>query len=323
MLLDFSDVLQASVRELGQVYMKLVRLLNLEKVLDIPVIDPSLFMERFASKLALGSMQSEVCHTAVRLIQVMSRDWICTGRRPTGLCGAALLIACRAHGVDKEADEIANLVRIGEVTIKRRLYELSNTSTAALTMDEFQAIEDFDPANSSSSQLASTNTSLIPASLPPALIRNRIKEAKAAKEKARFALEDAIDTNAMTGVELTALADGVLDDINPDGLSLNELIDEDDSDLDILAPHEQEKKKLLWHEWSKDWLEEWELKQETKKEQFNKKKQRKLNSSLSIVRKSIPPQKTAAEATRLALNRKTKKTHMDDGYLENLFTSHS
>ncbi len=32
------------------------------------------------------------------LDQVMRRDWICTGRRPTGLCGAALLVAARYHG---------------------------------------------------------------------------------------------------------------------------------------------------------------------------------------------------------------------------------
>jgi transcription factor IIIB 90 kDa subunit len=93
LLLDFSDALHASVRELGQIYMKLVRLLNLDKVLDIPVVDPSLFMERFSARLDLGQKGSQlVSHTAARLIQAMSRHWICTGRRPTGLCGAVSIM---------------------------------------------------------------------------------------------------------------------------------------------------------------------------------------------------------------------------------------
>lgn len=45
-----------------------------------------------------------------------------TGRRPTGLCGAALLIAARYHGVeDVTANSVAGVVRIGAVTLKRRL----------------------------------------------------------------------------------------------------------------------------------------------------------------------------------------------------------
>ncbi|KAF4685787.1 transcription factor TFIIIB subunit brf1 [Perkinsus olseni] len=194
LLIDFSDVLHVSVREIGQMYMKLVRLLSLDKVLDIPVIDPSMFMERFSSHLGLGDKQNQVVHTAIRLIQLMSRDWICTGRRPTGLCGAALLIAARYHGVeDVTANSVAGVVRIGAVTLKRRLYELKHTPTAALTTEQFKSLEDApDPADGSlpggdsvqeagahgQLQMALPEEARATTSLPPSLMRNRIKEEK-------------------------------------------------------------------------------------------------------------------------------------------------
>lgn len=38
---------------------------------------------------------------ALRLVQRMKRDWIDVGRRPTGLCGAALLLAARFHNFNR------------------------------------------------------------------------------------------------------------------------------------------------------------------------------------------------------------------------------
>ncbi len=121
MLVDFSDVCDYSVREIGQVYMRLVMALHFESVVDVPVVDPSLFMERFASRLELGEQTSTVAQTAIRLVQQMKRDWLNDGRRPTGLCGAALLVACKFHGVEKSPDEVARVVKMAESTLQARL----------------------------------------------------------------------------------------------------------------------------------------------------------------------------------------------------------
>lgn len=43
-------------------------------------------------------MSKAIAHTAVRLVASMKRDWIQTGRRPSGICGAALFIATHIHG---------------------------------------------------------------------------------------------------------------------------------------------------------------------------------------------------------------------------------
>jgi transcription factor IIIB subunit 2 len=61
-------------------------------------VDPSLFLHRFADRLAFGEDAKRVCQTALRLVASMKRDWLQTGRRPSGVCGAALYIAAHLHG---------------------------------------------------------------------------------------------------------------------------------------------------------------------------------------------------------------------------------
>ncbi|CAL8298184.1 unnamed protein product [Arctogadus glacialis] len=50
--------------------------------------DPCLYIPRFAQLLEFGEKNRDVSMTALRLLQRMKRDWMHTGRRPSGLCGA-------------------------------------------------------------------------------------------------------------------------------------------------------------------------------------------------------------------------------------------
>ena len=52
--------------------------------------DPCLYIPRFAHLLEFGEKNHEVSMTALRLLQRMKRDWMHTGRRPSGLCGAGI-----------------------------------------------------------------------------------------------------------------------------------------------------------------------------------------------------------------------------------------
>ncbi|CAA9989656.1 transcription factor IIIb subunit, putative [Plasmodium knowlesi strain H] len=145
MLIDFSDILQTPVKPLGKTFLKLLRLLHI----SVPNIDPSLYLERFAHKLNLKNDIYKVTYTGIKLIQAMTRDWICTGRRPTGLCGAALLISTRMHGIFVHSNTIANIVRISNPTIIKRLSEFKNTSTAKMKVSDFDKIRLNDlPSNS-------------------------------------------------------------------------------------------------------------------------------------------------------------------------------
>ncbi|OQR97350.1 transcription factor IIIB [Thraustotheca clavata] len=137
LLIDFSDKLQVSVFQLGAVFLKFCRLLQL----SIPLIDPSLYIHRFASQLNLGSQMHAIAITALRLVSALKRDWIETGRRPSGVCGAALLIAARSHNVKCTLSDVASVVNIGEMTLKKRLIEFSVTPTAQLTFDQMGKVE--------------------------------------------------------------------------------------------------------------------------------------------------------------------------------------
>ena len=141
MLLDFADVLNTNVYILGHTFLNFCALLNLE----LPIIDPSLYINRFAAKLGFEDKVQQVASTALRLVQRMRRDWIITGRRPSGICGAgsdlpsflfwppkimeltqyniqptALLIAARVHGFQRSVSEVVSIVKICEVTIRKR-----------------------------------------------------------------------------------------------------------------------------------------------------------------------------------------------------------
>ena len=65
----------------------------------------------------------------------MKRAWICTGRRPNGLCGSAILIAARYHGFKRSVTQIVKVVHVCEETIRNRLTEFKETNTAKLTME--------------------------------------------------------------------------------------------------------------------------------------------------------------------------------------------
>lgn len=79
--------------------------------------------------------------TAQRLVQRMKKDSIHSGRRPSGLCGAALLLAGRMHDFSRKPNDIVRVVKIHESTLRKRLLEFGETPSSALTIDEFMSID--------------------------------------------------------------------------------------------------------------------------------------------------------------------------------------
>ena len=60
----------------------------------------------------------------------MSRSWMTVGRRPNGLCGAAILIAAKIHGFRRTPAQIVKAVHACEETIRKRINEFKDTKTA-------------------------------------------------------------------------------------------------------------------------------------------------------------------------------------------------
>lgn len=143
LLIDFSDVLQINVYVLGAVFLQLCKLLRLEQhpIIQKPV-DPSLFIHRFADRLVGRTTTKKQFHaianTALRILASMKRDWMQTGRKPSGVCGAALYISALSHGFVCTKTDVVSIVHICEGTLTKRLIEFENTDSGCLTIEEFE-----------------------------------------------------------------------------------------------------------------------------------------------------------------------------------------
>ena len=69
----------------------------------------------------------------------MKRDYITTGRRPTGIIGAALLAACRLHNHKRSQKQVSEVMRICDMTLSKRVSEFLDTPGALMTEEELIA----------------------------------------------------------------------------------------------------------------------------------------------------------------------------------------
>ncbi|KZO94648.1 cyclin-like protein [Calocera viscosa TUFC12733] len=135
MLIDLSDLLQVNVFELGTVYLQLVQQLNIR---NIELIDPEFYIERFSKLLEFGDDREKIRDEAVRIVHRFKQDWLHTGRRPSGICGAALLLAARMNNYRRSVLEIVQVVKIADTTLKKRLEEFGKTPSANFSLEEFR-----------------------------------------------------------------------------------------------------------------------------------------------------------------------------------------
>ncbi|SPO21083.1 related to BRF1 - TFIIIB subunit, 70 kD [Ustilago trichophora] len=136
MLIDFADAIQVNVFILGRSYLKLIRVLNLR----LPLIDPSIYIARFAALLDFGEETQKVAYDASRLVSRFQKDWITEGRRPAGICGACLMLAARMNHFRRSVSEVIQVVKIADVTLKARLEEFKKTPTGQLSVQDFRNV---------------------------------------------------------------------------------------------------------------------------------------------------------------------------------------
>ncbi|WZZ42149.1 hypothetical protein YC2023_038408 [Brassica napus] len=105
------------------------------------LVDPSIYIPRFANVLLNGTYNKKVLKTARNIIASMKRDWIQTGRKPSGICGAALYTAALAHGIKCSKTDIVGIVHICEATLTKRLNEFVDTEAGSLNVKELKKRE--------------------------------------------------------------------------------------------------------------------------------------------------------------------------------------
>ncbi|OIR57680.1 MAG: transcription initiation factor TFIIIB subunit Brf1 [Amphiamblys sp. WSBS2006] len=134
MLVDFANILCVSVFSIGSVFLKLVILLKVQ----VPLIDPAFYLQRFAARLEFGERSKEVVDLASDITGRMQRDWLHVGRRPAGVCCAALIIAAKLSGFRRTEHDLAEIVSIAPDTIRRRIAEFCNTPAGKMTPAGFR-----------------------------------------------------------------------------------------------------------------------------------------------------------------------------------------
>ncbi|KAK8473077.1 hypothetical protein PHAVU_001G053501 [Phaseolus vulgaris] len=140
LLIDFSIFLRIDVYVLGSVFLQLCEVLRLGEhpIVQKPV-DPSLFIHRYTKNLIKRGTKA-VSDTALTIVASMKRDWMQTGRKPSGLCGAAIYISALAHGIKCSKPDILRIVHVCEATLTKRLVEFENTECSSLTVEELDTM---------------------------------------------------------------------------------------------------------------------------------------------------------------------------------------
>ncbi len=110
LLNDFSDKMNIHLYKLARCFLRIIKKIQLP--MELPLIDPSLFINRYCRMLDFGEKTKDVAHTAKKLVKRMERDWMSHGRRPSSLCGAAILIASKLHDVPCTTRDICNTVYV-------------------------------------------------------------------------------------------------------------------------------------------------------------------------------------------------------------------
>lgn len=223
-------------------------------------IDPSLFIHRFSAKLEFGEMQGKVTETALRLLQRMKRDWMCHGRRPTGLVGAAILIAAKFHGFKRTTNQIVKTVHVCDETIRKRLVEFKQTSVAKLTREEFEKIDLENDIKEECDPPSFKKSVKIQEILKMANYENELVK------KASIIENEIAEPNDKESIDNTTISTIVRYD-HDNNRDENNDRDFDDEEIEgyLLTKEESAVKSLIWHRMHKEWLEEQVVKDSKKK----------------------------------------------------------
>jgi len=148
MLIDFAERLDMDVFALGKMYTDLVRKLYLQPdgriqddvSADLLAMGPEVLVSRFVDDLGILNREhrDKIKLDAIRIVQRMKRDWMSTGRRPSGVCGAAIILASRMNNYRRSTREVVLTAKVTEITINKRLEEFKDTPSSGLSVKDFR-----------------------------------------------------------------------------------------------------------------------------------------------------------------------------------------
>ncbi|EXJ83007.1 hypothetical protein A1O3_06824 [Capronia epimyces CBS 606.96] len=147
MLIDFAEKLNIDVFALGKMYSDLIRRLYMQPdgsiqgdvSADLLAMGPEVLVSRFVDELEFDrEHRDKIKMDAIRIVQRMKRDWMSTGRRPSGVCGAAVILAARMNNYRRTTREVVLTAKVTEITINKRLEEFHDTASSQLSIKQFR-----------------------------------------------------------------------------------------------------------------------------------------------------------------------------------------
>ncbi|OAP63387.1 hypothetical protein AYL99_02614 [Fonsecaea erecta] len=148
MLIDFAEKMNMDVFALGRVYQDLVKKLYLARGLGHRLdgsaefwgMDPATLVPRFVDELDFDKHdRDKIKRDAINIVKRMKRDWIGHGRRPSGVCGAAVILAARMNNYRRTTREVVLTAKVTEITINKRLEEFHDTQASKLSVTQFRS----------------------------------------------------------------------------------------------------------------------------------------------------------------------------------------
>lgn len=147
LLIDLAEKTNTNVFKLGKLYTKIVDAMrfnedlinkNNNQKIHIPKYAPESLIQRFVNELEFDKDKNRVMTDAVKVFKRMRRDWIAEGRRPAGVCAAAVILGGRMNNFRRTVREVVYVAKVCELTINKRLDEFKITDTGKMTVDEFR-----------------------------------------------------------------------------------------------------------------------------------------------------------------------------------------
>merc|ERR1719153_589484 len=297
MLIDISDVLEVDVYQLGRAYLRLSQ----ELCINIPVMDPCVYVMRYAPMLEFGEKTHEVSNTALRLLSRMKKDWIHFGRRPSGLCGAALLISSRLHEFNRSLENILKVVKVHESTLRKRLNEFSQTSASELTLDEFFTVDldappEMDPPCYTSGRMK--DQELLDregkmSSFEREMNKLEEKIEKELEERRASVMKRRLKMSSSSALEWSSSSsDSELEEVKRKSQTD---IDDDEIESFLLSPEEVKFKTQLWMKVNKEYLTEQQEKLEKKKKVYKKRKSGISDTAVEAIEKMAVDKKISTK----------------------------
>jgi transcription initiation factor TFIIB len=107
-------------KAIAQGYRLLVKHLNLK----IPVIDPTIYVNKIASKLGLSQ---NIIQETIKILNKAEEVGATIGKDPVGIAAAALYMSCQKLHPEITQKDIAKVAGVTEVTVRNRFKNLKDT----------------------------------------------------------------------------------------------------------------------------------------------------------------------------------------------------